>query len=346
MSFLTAVPIIEKREKETENEKEKKKDKIKEFNYIEEQYLSYLINKETKYANIEKIEKKYRFLIIEKYNKYNENKLRIEKKKIEYQNIIIDIQQEILNNYIMKNKLLQEYYNKAIEDMTREIKMKNHEQNTYQNMYNRLYKTNIMIKRRIEQEIKLEPVVLNQYYEYNMLKNHALVSLKSEEHMLNNMKKFQDKENEKFIEEKMKKRNTINYLDIQIQLIKKEVKSNEDKINKIKDIEDEIKEKIYEKEKTNKMIKRDIDWNKRDYLKNYIQIMKILFYLKVNSINELIPTFNHIKEEYQGLHTKFSYYNLEISKLNNIFTQQEKKLNDIKLKIKIKKKIKNFIMIL
>ena len=177
----------------------------------------------------------------------------------------------------MKNKLLQEYYNKAIEDMTREIKMKNHEQNTYQNMYNRLYKTNIMIKRRIEQEIKLEPVVLNQYYEYNMLKNHALVSLKSEEHMLNNMKKFQDKENEKFIEEKMKKRNTINYLDIQIQLIKKEVKSNEDKINKIKDIEDEIKEKIYEKEKTNKMIKRDIDWNKRDYLKNYIQIMKILF---------------------------------------------------------------------
>jgi len=340
MSFLTAVPIIEKREKEKENEKEKKKDKIKEFNYIEEQYLSYLINKETKYANIEKIEKKYRFLIIEKYNKYNENKLRIEKKKIEYQNIIIDIQQEILNNYIMKNKLLQEYYNKAIEDMTREIKMKNHEQNTYQNMYNRLYKTNIMIKRRIEQEIKLEPVVLNQYYEYNMLKNHALVSLKSEEHMLNNMKKFQDKENEKFIEEKMKKRNTINYLDIQIQLIKKEVKSNEDKINKIKDIEDEIKEKIYEKEKTNKMIKRDIDWNKRDYLKNYIQIMKILFYLKVNSINELIPTFNHIKEEYQGLHTKFSYYNLEISKLNNIFTQQEKKLNDIKLKIKIKKKNK------
>ena len=49
MSFLTAVPIIEKREKEKENEKEKKKDKIKEFNYIEEQYLSYLINKETKY---------------------------------------------------------------------------------------------------------------------------------------------------------------------------------------------------------------------------------------------------------------------------------------------------------
>ena len=50
-------------------------------------------------------------LIIEKYNQYHENKLRIEKKKIEYKNIIIDVQQEILNNYIMKNKLLHEYYN-------------------------------------------------------------------------------------------------------------------------------------------------------------------------------------------------------------------------------------------
>ena len=342
MSFLTAVPIIEKREKEKENEKETQKDKIKEFNHVEEQYLSYLINKETKYANIEKIEKKYRIIIIEKYNKYNENKVKIEKKKIEYKRMIIDLEQELIKNYKMKNKLLQDYYDKSIDDMIREIKMKDHEQITYQNMYDRLYKTNIMIKRRIEQEIILEPIVLNQYNEYNMLKNHALVSLKSQEQMLNNMKKFKEKENEKFIEKKMKKRNKINYLDIQIQLIKNEVKNNEEKINKIKEIEDEIKEKIYEKEKTYKIIQRDIDWNKKDYYKNYIQIMKILFYLKVNSINELIPTFNHIKEEYQGLHNKFAHYNLEISKLNNRLTQQEKRLNEIKKKIELKRKNKEY----
>ena len=253
------------------------------------------------------------------------------------------MEQELIKNYKMKNKYLQEYYNKSIDDMIREIKMKNHEQNTYQNMYNRLYKTNIMIKRRIEQEIKLEPVVLNQYNQYNMLKNHALVSLKSQEKMLNNMTKFQEKENEKFIEEKMKKRNIINYLDIQIKLITKEVKSNEVKINEIKDIEEKIKEKIYEKEKTYKIIKRDIDWNKKDYFKNYIQIMKILVYLKVNSITELIQTFNHIKEEYQGLHNKFAYYNLKISKLNNILTQQEKRLNGIKKRIRLKNKNKEYL---
>ena len=54
--------------------------------------------------------------------------------------------------------------------------------------------------------------------------------------------------------------------------------------------------------------------------------------LNIN-LSKLIPTFNHIKEEYQGLHNKFAYYNLKISKLNNRLTQQEKRLNEIKKKL-------------
>ena len=340
MSFLTSIAINGNKIRKIDQK----------LNNIEEQYLSYLINKETKYADIEKIEKKYISIIQEKNNKYNENKIILKKKKLEYRKILNDLEEELLNNYIMKNQLLFDFYKKSIEDITREIRMKIHEQDTYNNLYNRLYKTNILIKRKIEKEIKLEQIVLKQYNEYNMLKNHVFVSLKSQENMLNNMKNYKEKENEKFEENKIRKRNTINNLDVQIELIKNEVKSNEDKINKIKDIENKVIEKINLQKKTYGIIKRDIDWNRKDYIKNLIHINEILYYLKVNSINELIQTFNHIKEEYLDLHSQFRYYNFEISKLNNILTKQNIKLNDIQNQIKVKKKkifekkIDNFII--
>ena len=71
MSFLTSIPINGNKIRKIDQK----------LNNIEEQYLSYLINKETKYADIEKIEKKYISIIQEKNNKYNENKIILKKKK-------------------------------------------------------------------------------------------------------------------------------------------------------------------------------------------------------------------------------------------------------------------------
>ena len=91
------------------------------------------------------------------------------------------------------------------------------------------------------------------------------------------------------------------------------------------------------------MQKRKYDLYKKEYncqIKEYhrddIEFRKILKFLNVKDVNELISNFNTIKGEYQSLHSQFKFYNAEVSNLNNSLTNYENDLNDLYEKIKQK----------
>ena len=118
-------------------------EKSKKINNSKRDVLDFLINEQTKFADLEKIEKFYLNQAIKNNNKFNANEEMIRKRKLE----LLQIQEAIEQNLIVKVKfneedLLQEYQ-QQINDLNRKIILKHNDLECYDNMYERLYKSNV-----------------------------------------------------------------------------------------------------------------------------------------------------------------------------------------------------------
>lgn len=328
-AFITSVDVPKTRNNEY-------KSPTKNYEQIEEKYLNYTIEQNTKYADIEKIEQKFIELAIEKRDIYNKNKTKIDQLNEEYNKLLKQIQNELLKYYVMPDDMQMSNYNKQIKETSLSIKIKSHEQETYIRTYNRLYHTNILIKKRIENEIKYESINDKHYLEYKILKNHALLSLKKEGKKLDKMNNYRELSNVHFKFNMLKKAKIVNTLDFQIDIIKKEMKNTEIKLKKCNQLEKDLKKDINLQKRKYELYKKEYDWQIREYHKDNIEFKKILMFLGVKDINELIQNFNTIKGEYQSLHSQFKFYNAEVSNLNNKLTQCENDLAKVKEKIRLK----------
>ena len=326
-AFLTSVAVPNKTQYQSPS---------KNLNIVEEKYLNYTIEQNTKYSDIDRIQEKYLNLAIKKYETFNRNKAKIQKLKEEYKEVLRKIEDEILKNYVMQNDTLMKSYNKQIKDTMQAIKVKSHEQEAYIHSYNRLYHSNILIKKRIENEIKYEAISDKHYLEYKILKNHALLSFNKESNKFEKMKNFQELSNVHFKFNMLKKAKIVNTLDFQIDVIKKEMKTTEQKLKNFNKIEQNLKKDINMQKRKYDLYKKEYNCQIKEYHRDDIEFRKILKFLNVKDVNELISNFNTIKGEYQSLHSQFKFYNAEVSNLNNSLTNYENDLNDLYEKIKQK----------
>ena len=349
MSFLTSIPInnIDKTKKEKKTLKKinnnKNNNKLIKKNLIqqnlkkfEEKYLSFIIKSDTKFIDIDKIENKYKNIVIEKYNKFNSNKIKIQNIKKEYNLILKEIQTELLNNYSIYNNTLINFFDKSIKKYTNLIKIKQHEITCYKNVYNRLRISNYSIKKRIESELKNDSIQLKQYSDYNIIKNLVLNSFNTHSKTLKNMRNYEYIEKEKYEKNIIKKLNKINNLEFQINLIKDAITYEDKNILKEINKQNKIKNEILNEKKKNNIIIKDIIWIGNYYFKNKLSILKILKESKIKDINLLIIKFNNMKQKYQNLSSKFIFYNLEIKRLKTLLTKYNDSLSQILNKNKTK----------
>ena len=349
MSFLTSIPInnIDKSKKEKKklkniNNNKNNNNLIKtnsihnNLKKIEEKYLSYIIKSDTKFIDINKIENKFKNIVIDKYNKFNSNKIKIQNLKKEYNLILNEIQKELLNNYSIYNKILLNFFDKSIKKYTNLIKIKEHESFCYKNVYNRLRYSNYSIKKRIESELQNESIQMKQYSEYTMLKNLVLNSFNTHHKTLKNMKNYEIIKKEEYEEDLIKKFNKINNLEFQINSIKEAINYEEKNLLKENIKKNKIKNKILNEKKKNNIIIKDIIWIGNYYFKIKITVLKILESTKIKDINLLITKFNNIKQKYQNLSSKFIFYNLEIKRLKTLLTKYNDSLKQLLKKNKTK----------
>ena len=236
----------------------------------------------------------------------------------------------------MQNDTLMKNYHKQIKETALAIKVKSHEQEAYIHSYNRLYHSNILIKKRIENEIKYEAVSNKHYFEYKILKNHALLSF-NKESKFEKMKNFQELSNVHYKFNMLKKAKIVNTLDFHIEVIKKEMKTTEQKLKNFNLMEQNLKKDINMQKRKYDLYKTEYNWQLKEFLRDDLEFRKIFKFLKVKDVNELISNLNTNKGEYQSLHSQFKLYNAEISNLNNSLTHYENDLNDLHEKIKQKK---------
>ena len=82
-AFLTSVAVPNKTQYQSPT---------KTLNRVEENYLNYTIEQNTKYSDIDRIQEKYINLATQKYETFNRNKATIQKLKDKYKEVLEKIQ--------------------------------------------------------------------------------------------------------------------------------------------------------------------------------------------------------------------------------------------------------------
>ncbi len=302
----------------------------------EENFLNYLIEEKINYANFEKIKNHYQEILINNYNKYNSNCVKIKKLKEKNEEYLSLFNKILVENFYISNQDIIDYYNIEIEKKKKIIKIKEHELKCYNHLYTRTYKHNYLISNKLEEENKIKLIYNAQYEKYNILKYHALNNYTKQEKILNEIIFFQKIDNLKFNENIKKKQNIYDKLELDVLELKKNISYNTKIIDDIKSNQIKLKKKIqaikflYNKEK------KDFSNDLKNYLNFKLKLFIILNSLKVKNIENVIKKYNILQKKHIELGLLNSQINKEVINLNEILKNNENEINLINKKIKQK----------
>ena len=308
------------------------------INIIEEEYLNYAVTQNTKYSDLEKIEKQYKILSVQRFNIYNKNKSRIAKLQKINNILSSQIQSSLITYFQLSIDDFLINYNNKIQQMKRLVKIKEHEQETYKTLYNRLYYNNILLNKRIHSELEYADIYKTQHTKYQILKNHALLSFSRQYKKFEKMKNYDEVSSIQMKQELLQKAKLANTLDYQIDLIKNDVKYTEKKLKQYSASGQIIQGKIILQSQKYDIYYNDYLWVRKLFLKEFSEFNKILSILRVRDINVLINKFNSLRNEYQVLLSQFKICNNDVTNLNNTLTELEISLSNLKQRIINKQK--------
>ena len=331
------------KEKKPKIKKKKKSviiDKKNELNLNDEikyEFFRFLIEKNIKYANMNKVEEYYLNEINKKNKIYNDNLNLIQKKKNEIKEFIENTQNIIMNKYtIYVNST--ELHDKLIERLKEKAKIKENDLIIYKHMKKRLSDCHIRIIERIQNELLFEEKISNQYSQYQIVQNHAIFQLNAEEQKLNIIKYIQQKKEDEQEKELYNKIEEINNLNENI----KNLEESEDKY------ESQLRKLFMKIQKNKHYILSRKDYNKSLFednkiiLKEYYQIklkLENLFYtLQFKNLENVISNYNNMFEKLNQLNQNYYFLNSEIMELTSEYSNLDKQLIDIKNKIVIQEK--------
>lgn len=310
---------------------------------INENFLNYLINEQTNYANFGKVIDFYEEKLRKSKNKYNENLKIIEKKKKEIENLQATTNTNVLNNITITNKNASIYYFKIIEKIKNEIILKEHELEIFKKLYSDIYKQNYILKSKLVTENKLSEISNEQHEKYVSIKNVSLSKLIKQEEMLKTLNYYFNKcqeTNKDLISEKMdiinKINNEIRLLKIDEQKVNKNIEEIKDKTNKINPI-------IKEKQKLYNIIYNDYKYMKKIFCQNQNHMNIIYNILGVIDVDNILKMFKKLRQRHNELSLTLSYKSKEIVSLNEELTNLNKSYENVLKDINYKKRMENYI---
>jgi monomeric isocitrate dehydrogenase len=126
-----------------ENKINKRADKTRKLTSTKQDFLEFLIQEETKFADLEKIEDFYDNSKIKNFTQFNKNQNLIINKKEELKKLEETIQMALLNSFKIKEQDLVTFYDEQIKELKDKIVLKEHDLECYSHTHQRLYKANV-----------------------------------------------------------------------------------------------------------------------------------------------------------------------------------------------------------
>ena len=302
---------------------------------IEEKYLNFSIEQNTKNSDFEKIESKYLSIIIDKYNTYNSNKFTISTLKSQYSDLLKKIQKELTLYYSPGSHILTQYDNE-ISSLKKIIKQKTYEMDVYKHMHDKLYHKNYLIKKRVDTEIKTEGIITKQHSSYKIIQSQALLTCAGHNQKLDLMKQYYDSQVEQNKTLLLKKAKIVNNLDYQIEELKIKMKQFDDEIKELNNKQIDIQKQINDKQHQLQLIQNDYLIQRKDYHNDCIKLRKMLSFSNIKNINDLINIFNTQSGHIESLRSQFTLYNKEIIKQQEQLTKYENEIGELNIKMQDK----------
>lgn len=339
-SFLTSLPNTTHSQIHSKLDNMPYKSPSQILSQIEHQYVRYSVEHNSKYNDIDEIEQYYISLANSKYKIFNLNRTKISELKSINNSLSNQIQFSLLNHFPLTSKTLLRQYDSEISKIKYLIKIKTHEQETYKNIYTRLFNTNSLIKIRIQSELEYADMYSHQYNQYQILKSHALLTFKSQNKKFEKMKNYNEVSSVQMKRKLYQKAKIVNTLEYQIDLIKQDVKNTEKKLRKCNKLEQQMQSNIILQKKKYEVYYNDYLWYRKIYSKSKMGILRLLKMLRIKNMDCLINKSITLKGKYQSLLSQFNFYNNELSNLNYILTKVTSDLINVQQQISQKQIVK------
>lgn len=123
---------------------ENKSEKAKTLKKTKKDFLDFMVNEQTKYADLDKIEEFYQSNALSEFNVYNKNSLTMNEKNKYLEHLNMLIEQEIVNLVVLSDSDSLKNYNNQILKYKHDITFLEHDLETFSNIKSSLYKTNVI----------------------------------------------------------------------------------------------------------------------------------------------------------------------------------------------------------
>ena len=310
-------------------------------NQLKEEYLEYIMLKEPKYADFNKISEDYRHKIYHNYKKYNDNLIKISQKEKEHKKLLFEMEKSLINNYYVKDSSMLPIYEKLIQKLKIEVLTKQQEHDGYKKQYEELYNQNYTIKRKVLDEIDIDRVNEDFYDQYKLLKIHAIVQVSKKQDTLNQIEEYHQKVLEEHEKEIKQKNKILKELKLEIEVFKEDEKDLVHKLKKLKAKREQVKKIIKERENKIKIYEFNYLRYAKRYQKSFIGMNKIFKSVNAKNLDDVLLDVNSINARFNNLKNKIIKLNQDISNLNSIYSQLNKKYIDIQKQILSNKTRKN-----
>ena len=302
-------------------------------NDLKEEYLEYIMLKEPKYADFDKISNDYRNKIYQNYKKYNDNLIIISKKKQEHKKLLFEMEKSLINNYYVKDSSMLPIYEKLIKKLKIDILTKQQEHDGYQKIYDELYNQNYTIKRKVLDEIDVDRVNEDFYDQYKLLKIHAIVQVSKKQDTLNQIEDYHKKVLEEHEKEIKQKNKILKELKLEIEVFKEDEKDLIHKLRKLKAKREQVKRLIKERHNKIKIYEDHYLRYVKRYQKSFISMNKIFKSVNAKNLDDVLLDVNSINARFNNLKNKIIKLNQDISNLNSVYSQLNKNYIDIQKQI-------------
>ena len=330
--------LSKKENKETEKEK------------ITENFFDYLINENSDFANFEKVTEYYEKKLHKNKNIYDLNLDIIKNKKEEIKNLKIKIYNVILKNVKLEDKEMDLYYEKAKEQLKKEITLIEHELKVYKNAFNEIYRENYTLNSRLEDENKKEKIFEKQHEKYVNLKDAAINKLMKQQEMLKTLNFYFEKCERIHQILFNKKQKKLKQLDYEIHVLKDDEAKNQDILKVLSAKNYKLNDFIKNRKFQYSLYLKDFKLYQKNYIKDSKSISVIHEIAKEKNIDFVINDFKKLQYLNKELSNLITLKSKKILNLNSSFSSLQNELSYLKKSIefkilKEKKETKNNIII-
>ena len=316
-------------------ENQKNKDIIAEE--LKEDFLDFLMLKEPKYADFDKISEDLQKQIYENYQTYNKNLLEIESRKKILKDLLWELEKSLLSNYYVLDNSLLPQKEELIEKTKLDILTKQQEYEGYKKIYDDLYNQNYLIKRQVLDEIDIDRANEDFHDQYKLLEIHAIVQVSKKQDSLNQIEEYYKKLLEDHEKEYKNKNKILKDLRLEIEVFKEDEKDLIHKLRKLKAKRNEIKKQNKERQRKNYAYHENLIKNIKRFQKSFISMNKIFRSVNANNLDDVLLDVNSINGRFNNLKNMIVKKNQEISNLNSKYSRLNKEIENIKKEIKLNK---------